>query len=185
VIASLSAINFAAFSVRKGEASREDAKRLLELFCQCVDNRTISARNQVAERLLEHVREAIQGYLSGENCDRKDITKLDSAFGMVRGQRGRPAADSARNEADEPEQMKMAADVLRERLQGKTHQKAVDSVANRWGWASSIIGKAWKRHRLSAVVSVRNDAQRNWTEEEVDRLRRILKPVDQEIRRIT
>jgi hypothetical protein len=179
-----------AFAVRDGQSAPEDARQLLELFCRCVDDRTIYAKNPAAARLLEHVREALQGYLFGSNYKRTGLKGLESAFGLKR-KRGRPKADASRNEADELRQMEMAASVLRLRLGGKTHQEAVATTAKRFGWAESIVSAAWKMHRISAValVKVSRPPDQPWTQEETDRLCVILgdgnKRVLQEIRSIT
>lgn len=145
----LSALNLIAFSVREGNASKDDARALLTLFCQCVEHGQISARNPVADRLLEHVREAFRTCLKGERS-------VESALGLVR-KPGRPNADASRNEADEQTRMQMAAAVLRHRLAGSSHQDALAAVENKFCWGQTIIGKAWATNKQNALILLRND----------------------------
>jgi hypothetical protein len=160
-----SEINQMAFAAQEGEASKDDARTLLALFCECVEHGLISARNPVADRLLEHVREAFRAYLNGERVGKRDgkrkrdgkpgiveidISSIESALGLVR-KRGRP-------KADEQMRMQMAAEVLRYRLDGEMpHQEALAAVERKFGWGQTIIGEAWRDYKQSALLLVRLD----------------------------
>jgi hypothetical protein len=157
-----SELNLMAFDVRDGKASKDDAKLLLQLFCQSIEHGLISARDPVADLLLAHIREAFRAYLNGGRT-------IEAAFGLTR-KMGRPA------EADEQMQMQMAAEVLRHRLAGGSHQEALAEAADRFERGVTIVGEAWRRHRVAALVIVRDERDRDrypWTPEEVERLKQI------------
>jgi hypothetical protein len=107
-------INLIAFAIRDGIAKPEDAKRLMAHFCELVER-----RQPLPPRLLEHFREAFRFYLDGTK-------KLESALGVVR-KRGRPRRD-------EIKRAEMAAEVLRQRLTGKTHEQALLHTVEEFGW---------------------------------------------------
>jgi hypothetical protein len=144
-----SELNLMAFAVREGRANKDDARALLTLFCECVEHRLILARNPVADRLLEHVREAFRAYLDGDR-------NIESALGLV-GKKGRLKADARRNEADEKMRMQMAADVLRHRLNAMSHQDALAMVEQTFGWGQTTISEAWASYKSSALILVRID----------------------------
>jgi hypothetical protein len=173
----LSKLNLMAFAAREGKARRDDAELLLALFCQCVERGEISARSPGADRLLEHVRESLRAYLTGKRTGNRDdkagiaeikIGGIESAFGLAR-KRGRP-------EADEHSRMQIAADVVRQRLAGISHQEAVEKVAEDVGKAESIVGEAFSAHRCSGVVLAHLDRADDpgWSDTEIKILRTIL-----------
>jgi hypothetical protein len=149
-------INQIAFAVRDGIATPEDAKRLVAHFCELIER-----RKPFPPRLLEHFREAFSAYLSGTKS-------LEQALGMAR-KKGRPPAD-------EVIQAKMAAEVMRRRLVGTSHQQALEETAHKYGWAESVISIAWRGHRMSAlqlIVVERVNIQPLFTESEKRLLRKI------------
>jgi hypothetical protein len=155
-----SQVNSMAFAVREGNANPGDARALLILFSQCVEHGLIAARNPVADRLLEHVREAFRAHLSGSQS-------IQSALGLVR-RRGRP------NAADEHMRMQMAAAVLRHRLSGLVHQEALATVEREFGWGQTIIGEAWVKYREAAIVLVRQErGSQGFTPDEIEHLSKI------------
>jgi hypothetical protein len=174
-----SEVNLMAFAVREGRANPDDARALLTLFCQCVEYRLILARNPVADRLLEHVREAFRAYLKGGRvgwrnggCKREGkagTMSIKAALGLVR-KKGRP-------EADEQRRIQMAASVLRRRLTGMSHQPAVSEAADEFHCDESVIGEAWRAHRVGAAILVRlmrGPGGSPWTDVEAPRLRKAL-----------
>jgi hypothetical protein len=76
--------------------------------------------------------------------DERSAASWDSAFGLLR-KKGRP-------EADMQMRIKMAADVVRQRLDGVPHQDALDATAKTFGWTKTIIGQAFRDHLCSAVA---------------------------------
>jgi hypothetical protein len=124
----------------------------------------ISARNQESDRLLEHVREALQAYLSG------DYPSLDAAFGIARSGAGRPAND-------ESKAIQIACEFLGLRIAGLSYAKAVKKS----GYPRNTVTKAWSKHRWVTFISIlreRADEGRTWTDEEKSRLNKIFKNKD-------
>jgi len=117
-------INQIAWEVREGNADPEDARRLLELFCESGD--------RIPRELLSHFCEAFRAYLGGKKT-------LDSALGLAR-KRGRPGADEER-------QQMLAVEVLRHRLAGLSSEDAIAKVAEdsvslltTWGYKARGLG---------------------------------------------
>jgi hypothetical protein len=126
-----SQINLIAFAVRDGGAEPEDARRLMQHFCELVDR-----GRQVPPQLLQHFRQSFSAYLDGTK-------KLEAALGVVR-KRGRP-------QADENLRREIAAEILRQRLVGKSHEQALMHTATQFGWSETIISEAWKNYKFSAI----------------------------------
>jgi hypothetical protein len=159
-------INQIAFAVREGIAKKEDAKRLMAHFCELVER-----REPFPARLLEHFREAFNVYLNGTK-------RLEAALGVVR-KKGRPPGD-------EIKRAEMAAEVLRERLAGKTHERALIHMVEEFGWNETVVSEAWRDYRMSAldlVIIERASAKREpkFTYKERQRFREIFRnmpPID-------
>jgi hypothetical protein len=152
-----SRMNLIAFDIRNGIAKPEDAKRLLEHFCELVDR-----GKPVPSRLLEHLREAFQAFLD-------DAKTLDRALGVKR-KKGRPPAD-------EIIRAQMAAEVMRCRLAGKTHEQALITTVQRFGWVESVISEAWAKYRglgLDRILVERQNLNPKFTDKEKERLRDML-----------
>ena len=148
-----------ALKVRDGEAEPSDARKLLEHFCQYVD------QESMPNILLEHLRDSFRSYLDGKQS-------IEGALGLTK-KTGRPNADVGNRQ-------QMAAAVLRQRLQGISHQNALAHVATKFAGNKTIVGEAWKAYKLTAIAIVLQDPDREagkdpWTTEERARLRRILK----------
>jgi hypothetical protein len=150
-------MNLIAFDIRNGIAKPEDAKRLLDHFCELVER-----RKPVPPRLLEHLREAFRAFLDGAKT-------LDRALGMKR-KKGKPPAD-------EITRVDMAAEVMRCRLAGKTHEQALIATAQKFGWVESIISEAWAKYRglgLDQILVERRNLNPKFTDEEKVRLGEML-----------
>lgn len=150
---SRAAIHGIAWDIREGEASPEDARRLLECFCNAVDE-----KEAIPPELLRHLRDAFQTFLNNGKS-------IEAALGIAR-RIGRPKADPGVRE-------QMAREVLRLRLDGTSHQDALAAVSERFGWGETIVAEAWRDHQLSAVVLIRLERHLEshpWTPEEVTRL---------------
>ena|SRR3569833_302148 len=146
-------INFIAWDIREGVASPEDARRLLECFCNTFDD-----RESFPPELLHHLRDAFRAFLDGDKT-------IDAALGIAR-KTGRPKAA--------PEiRMQMATEILRLRLDGTSHQEALATVSERFGWGETIVAEAWRAHQLDAIVMIRMERHLEsypWTPDEVARL---------------
>jgi hypothetical protein len=174
-----SEINQMAFAARDGEASKDDARTLLELFCECVEQGQISARVPVADRLLEHVREAFRAYLDGQRVGNRGRTEIapgvfgipeikigsiGAALGLIR-KRGSP------KRADEQMRMQMAAEVLHHRLNGMSHQEALAAANEELRIGVTTISEAWAAYKSSALHLVRIDrGTHDFTKLEKERL---------------
>jgi len=144
-----------AADIRQGRANPTDARRLIEMFCVCVD-----AELPFHRWLLLHLRDSFQCYLNDEK------RSMGSAFGLKR-RRGRPNVPEQR-------QLKFAVEVIRLRLTGMMHQEALEQVAERYGCAESVIGEAYSMQRLPAVAALRNERSNGFTDAEKATLHRIL-----------
>jgi len=133
---------------------------LLELFCQAVERGQIAARDPVAARVTEHVREAFRTHIDGARG-------IKTALSLAR-RRGR------REEADGEMQMLMAADVLRHRLSGKPQQSALSATEKEFGWGQTAISKAWVRYPQVAIAILRGErGSIGFTDREREQLRAI------------
>ncbi len=156
-VLSRAGIHQIAWQVRDDEANPEDAKKLIEQFIDHFDR-----RDPLPPELLRYVRDSFDAYLCG---DRKT---LDRAFGLKR-KRGRP-------KADEFDQIAMAAEVLRSRLSGATHQHALSVASRICHRSESVIGEAWTAHQQNGLVQLRlerNHDRYPWSTEEIERLTEI------------
>jgi hypothetical protein len=152
----LSQIDLIAFAVRDGDATGEDAKRLMAHFCDLVES-----GKPVPQRLLEHFNEAFKAYLHGTK-------KIEAALGLVR-KKGRPPVDQKHN-------VEMAAEVLRLRLDGTTYEVAVEETAQKFSCSETTVRQALRGNRMVAldcVVIEREKQRRKFTDEEKARLRKI------------
>lgn len=146
-------INFIACDIREGVASPEDARRLLECFCNAFDDRV-----SFPPELLHHLRDAFRAFLDGEKT-------IEAALGIAR-KKGRPKAD--------PEMRgQMATEILRLRLDGTSHQDALATVSERFGWGETTVADAWREHQQDATVMIRLERHLEtdpWTPAEIQRL---------------
>jgi hypothetical protein len=147
-----------AWEVRDGEADPDDARRLIALFCDCFD------RNERPPReLMRFIRDGFRTHLD-------EGRTLESSLGIHR-KPGKPkAAENTRQS--------IALEVLRLRMEGLRHQDAIEATAKRQGWGETIISKAWKDHKMTALLLLRMERphdQYPWTPAEVGRLCEIFK----------
>lgn len=141
--------------IRAGNADTADARRVMAHFCALWERRA-----PLPQVLLQHLHDAFHGYLH----EGKTIT---AALGLSR-RRGRPRADAAH--------MQMAAEVLRHRMAGTSHQEALAEVSERLGCGLTILGEAWAAYKYYAIVLLRKERTLDrypWTPSEVARLRKI------------
>lgn len=150
---SRAAIHGIAWDIREGEASPEDARSLLECFCNAFDD-----KESIPPELLRHLRDAFSTFLKGEKS-------IEAALGIAR-KTGRPKADAEIR-------AQMAREILRLRLGGTSHQNALAAVSERFGWGETIVAEAWKCHQQDAIALIRMERHLEsypWTPEEVTRL---------------
>ncbi len=146
-----------AWQIRDDEADPEDARKLIEQFRDMYDG-----SEPLPPELLRHIRDSFNDYLTG---NRKS---LDRAFGLKR-RRGAP-------KVDEYVRIAMAAEVLRSRLSGATHQHALLVASRICHRSESVIGEAWTAHQQNGLVQLRlerNHDRYPWSTEEVERLTEI------------
>lgn len=146
-----------AWKVRDGTADPDQAKRLMALFRDVVrDGR------RLPQELLLHFADAFDAYLTGDRS-------LIAALGLL-GKKGRPKADEA-------QRIQMAAEVIRRRFAGTSHQVALSEVAEQFRKAESVIGEAFDGYKQSAVIMLRGERPLDsnpWNEEERSILEKIL-----------
>lgn len=147
-------INQIAFEVRDGVADPEDVRRILTYYCDRID-----MGEPVPAELTTYLRDSLKRFL-------EEGKTVESALGLARREGRRPADAQIRRN--------MAAEVLRNRMTGVSHQDALDLVSAKFSRSQSIIGKAWKDHKFDAVIILRLERpsdQYPWSAEEVERLR--------------
>lgn len=148
------------------KAEPDDVKRLLQFFCK-----TIEKKKPTPPVLVRFIRESFRRYLSGK------ADSLDHAFGLVRGRAGKPVA------RDSQEAIEMAASVLRYRLDGKHHNRAVEETVRVLKCGKTTVADAWRENRHAAFVTVRNERPAKpypWSDEEESVLLKIY-PLDARI----
>ncbi|MBF0561459.1 MAG: hypothetical protein HQL37_05435 [Alphaproteobacteria bacterium] len=166
-------ITLIASAVRGGTAEKEDALRLLELFCTCVDE-----RKPIPSQLLDHVRDCFRAILDGGRYVYPEPTwgeslppklkpcSVETALGLAK-RKGRPPAE-------EQVRMQMAGEVLDYRLEGESHEVALEKIAELFECGRSVIAEAWAEHMGIAIVVVQtNRSFSPWTPIEMERLRKI------------
>jgi hypothetical protein len=147
---SIPRMNQIAFAIRDGEANPEDARLLMDLFCESVK------RGAVPDRLMKHFQGSFQRYLD-TGCT------INGALGLTRNKRGAPKRDEQRI-------IELAAALLRARLAGELHQEALETAAAKCGSNETDVGEAWGKHRLAAVMVVRNERPDGFSEDEKRKL---------------
>lgn len=158
-----SKINLIAFDVRDGTASQEDARLLLMEFVESVQDDRSELR--VSRILLEHFRDCFASYLNGERG-------IEAALGLARRRSGRPRADDRRHQD-------IAADVLRERMYGRSLEEAADLVSERYHLRETQVRQAWGRWKQTAFVILLQErvarGPGSWDPEEKARLSKIFR----------
>jgi hypothetical protein len=173
--------NWLASVVADGTAKPEEARQLIEAFVRQVD------AGKLDPTLVAHVRDCFAAFLAGKktlhpaaSAGRASsvnvrIQTLEKAFGLTRVTRGQPPLD-------DDVLIEAAAELLEERLAGRSHQDALANVeesrraAALPAAAQSQIGEAWAAHKRDALVwlrlgrSLRGEA---WTNDEIEQLREI------------
>lgn len=138
--------------IRAGKADAADARRLMAHFCELWERQAPMPRI-----LLQHLHDAFHAFLySGKT--------LEAALGLSR-KRGRPHVETAR--------MQMAAEILRIRLSGTSHQEALAEVSEQFGCGLTVLGEAWATYKHYAIVLLRKERGLDrypWSEQEVARL---------------
>ena len=147
-----------AWQIRDDEADPADAKKLLREVVRYLEQSDASP-----PELERHLRDSLARYLSGE------CPSLDRAFGLTR--------KSGRPKADEYDRIEMAAEVLRARIAGATHQDALRIAGDRCHKSESVIGEAWAAHKFNGLIMLRVERDHDrypWSAEEVEKLTEIL-----------
>lgn len=167
-------VNQIAFEIREQIADPEDARRLLQQFCDLYalwgGDKFEADQARQFEILLRHLRDSFHNYLRG---NRKT---LEAAFGLKRGM-GRP-------KADRETRIMLATEVLRMRLKNQNHQDALMEVAEKFNCSESVVGEAWAEYKQEAVISLRQERPQDaypWTSEEAEKLNEIYKKLNETI----
>ena len=139
-----------AWDVSDGTADPAEARNLLECFCECVDNGT-----PIPKELVLHLRNAFRNYLD-------DKRQIEFAMGL-KMKKGRPKADQSLP-------IKMAAEVLKQRMRKLSHKFALGEVAGQFHCGVTKVSEAWKNHQLDAILAIRHErplAKFPWTPKEM------------------
>jgi membrane-bound lytic murein transglycosylase B len=142
--------------ISEGMAESEDARRLMQHFCDCMVK-----GEKVPDVLLEHFKNAFRAYLH-------EGKSIEAALGITR-KRGRPAGST------NPfvDNTGLAYEIARSRLSGASHQNALEQVERITGVGQTAIGAAWARHKMDVWIELRIERElegRPWTDEEIARL---------------
>lgn len=152
------------YEADEGTIAPDDAERLMAAFCYWVEQ-----RRPVPPSLLDHIGRAFREYLNGEGRSLDRAPGLVRALGLVRA-RGKPSLDEATL-------LTIAAEVLRSRLAGKSYEDAVAEASAVFGWAESVISKAWATHKDHVVEILRVERAAEggeWGKDEHERLLKII-----------
>ena len=191
-------INYFAIEVARGDATPEDAKRLLREFVRQAPvmigylSRARGGDQRGWQYLVEHMAACVGAYLSGrktlEKRDPGDDTitiqtkTLDKAFGIVRARAGPPPID-------DDTLGEVAGQVLREMLRGASLEGAAHNVgverkaAGLRLTADTEIRDCWARHKMAGWLSLRLmriwgiEPGGWWTDAELARLDEIYRDV--------
>jgi len=143
-----------AFEVVEGTANPDDVKRLIQAFCDDAER----GEAPPAE-ITAYLNTAFRAYLDGG-------LEIDAALSLRRP-KGHPRAR-------EDDRITRTTEFLRLRLDGMTHQDALEKM----GWSATIVGQAWTDFKVNAlqVLSLeRGLDDRAWTPNELARLQQIFK----------
>lgn len=144
------------WDAKDGRAKPDDVKRMMELFCDCVDS-----GEEIPRNLAIYFRDSFRRHLDSEGK-----VNIERSLGLKR-RKGRPEANNSN----------LAVDFLRFRMQGESHQESLALVSERFECGESIVADAWKYDQLFAYATLtkeRQTAGQPWTEEEKDRLVELL-----------
>lgn len=139
-----------AFEVRERKADPDDARRVLELFCNSTDGK-------ISPELIHHLQACFRDHLYG------GVT-LEAALGIA-GKRGRPNNGQ--------ERVMMALSVLRHRVNGSTYEDSEAAVSEEFHRSESVIREAWSAHKQDALIALRLERAADkypWTNDEISRL---------------
>lgn len=121
--------------IKKGIADPLDAKRLMIMFCEYVNN-----KKEPPKELMIHFKDVFNSILLSSKT-------VQASLGLAR-KKSRPKAETE-NRVD------MAYMVLLSRLDGESHQNALSAAAVKFGYTETIIGKAWKEYKQVALDTFR------------------------------
>lgn len=124
-----------ACDAQDGISDPDEVRRMLTLFCECQEN-----NQPIPKEILLHFRMAFRVYLDGEKS-------IEAGLGLVK--------KKARPKADPNLRTDMALMILKLRLDGISHQKAVAGTVDHYGWGKTITEKAWADHKSDAWVRLR------------------------------
>jgi len=150
---SLAEIFSITLDIRKGKANTEDAKGLMLQFCYYIDNEIPPSKE-----LLWHIRDAFKAILDKE--------KPSSALGLMRKK------DKLK---DDDSKIAIAKEVLRSRLNGKSHINAVADACVNFNRERTVVGEAWTRNKYDALLELRHERgwDNPWTPEDAQKLDKI------------
>ncbi len=149
-------------SVQENPALAIDARRYLIRFCD------FDGEDEIDHDLLMFLQDAFQAYLEGS------AKSVDQALGLTRPMQGRPPADFS-------EYRSLATKVLEARVADSKcdHQTALAKVAKRHDCGVTKVGKAWTKHKESALYGIQFlrsiSGQGQLTDEQWERVRKIYK----------
>lgn len=148
-------------NIREGLAKPDEANCLMELFCLFVNKEGRPTKELFGYRpdelmpkeLLWHFRDAFKAILDKEKTPER-------ALGLTR--------KKARPKADHKVRVSMAHGILQLRLQGISHQEALQQISVKFGWGVTIIGEAWVQNKFEAMLEERFERSNDhpWTSEE-------------------
>lgn len=156
-----------AWQVRDDDADPEEVRNLLRYLCVLIDR-----EEPLPPEIQRYVRDSLRAYLDGS------AKNLDGAFGLQKRGEGR------RKKSGKME-LEMATEVLRLRLAGSKHRRALDDVASQFCKGKTTISDAWADWKQDAFISLRleRDLDKHpWTEKEMQILEQIFKKEQQFLR---
>ena len=127
-------------AIYHGIADPDDAKKLLKLFCDCIDK-----SEPVPDDILIFLKHAFTAVLTEEKT-------LDKALGLKR-KRGTP-------KRDEEKDIRVALQFLKLKNAGETYLSTTISLAEKLNISQGHVKKCWKRYKEDAKLRLRLEQYR-------------------------
>lgn len=149
--------------VSDDEADPRDVRRLLEYIYDLVDRQNPPTVWILPPEIQRYVMDSLRVFLDGS------AKSLDAAFGLKQRRRGPRKKVAA-------ERRSMATEVMRLRLAGSNHRKALGVVAKQFIKSESVISDAWAAWKDDALIALRLERPLDkfpWSDKEVQLLEEI------------
>jgi hypothetical protein len=137
-----------AWEIRDHAHDPEDARQLLQTFCELFDN-----KESIPLELLQHLRDAFHTFLETEKLPPGQSVKIDTALGLTPGEK--------RRKFDDREETQIATEFWKLRLNGVTYQAACSELAEKHECGKTMIGEIWAGKKIHSLMQLRLDLRKD------------------------